>query len=179
MICGALCFISLPAHSKLVLNEQDYAGGLPDERVKFPSEVFEKAKELKSQKRYVEAEEIMLANLDQARRSSRGTPMMGKYLIRLNNILFDLGKTDESISAGEIGARILAKSDSSELITWKVNGESYLGFAYQRKRDFPRAVQKYREALRLAGQAPTGTITPAWMETLKSHKRQAEEQYPY
>ena len=160
---------------KKKLTENDYILGKPDKSIDFPSQSFEKAKALKKEKKLEEAEEILLNNLESARLAGRGTPKLGKYLIRLNNVLFARGKDKAAIKYGVIGVKLLALDNvhAKELSGWLVNGKSYLAMSYDRQRKFKKAVTQYKDAIDTAEQAPEGKVSKAWIKTLKQQRRKA------
>lgn len=155
------------------LNEMEYVGGDPDKGTRFPIEIFEMAKQLKTEKKYSQAEGLLLSNLEQARKAARGTDMLGKYLVRLNNIFFDQGNDTEAVKYGEVASKILTKNyyRSRDSIGWLVNVESYLAMSYSRLGKFDKAVKKYTEAITLSEKAPKGKVSDSWIETLKAQRK--------
>ena len=158
-------------------NERDYILGNPDASVRYPQEAFDLAGQLKSQRKFSDAEGILLDHLNQARKAAPGTDKLGQYMVRLNNVLFDGGKDDLAIKYGEIASKILNKNfyRSKDSIGWLVNIESYLAMGYNRKHQYKEAVQKYTDAIKLAETAPSGKVSSSWIETLKTQKKEAEK----
>lgn len=160
---------------KKKLTELDYLLGDPDRSLTFPAEAFDQAKELKKEKRLEEAEDLMLNHLELARKAGKGTTKLGKYLIRLNNILFARGKDKAAIKYGEIGVKLLAKdyAHAKELSGWLVNGQSYLAMSYSRQKKYKKAIKNFEDAIQSAETAPEGKVSPAWIKSLKQQRRDA------
>lgn len=158
-------------------NERDYILGNADTSVRFPQEAFDLAGQLKSQRKFSDAEGILLDHLNQARKAAPGSDKLGQYMVRLNNVLFDGGKDDLAIKYGEIASKILNKNfyRSKDSIGWLVNIESYLAMGYNRKHRYKEAVQKYTDAIKLAESSPSGKVAPSWIDTLKTQKKDAEK----
>lgn len=132
--------------------ESEYIDGTPDPQVKFPEEAFEKAKQLRKAGKSREAETLLKENLEAARKSQPGQVKLGKYLVRLNNVLFDQKKDGESIIFGIIAAKIFDRQSPEEkkkLDSWNANLHSYLAMAYDRRYHLELARLHYRRAIEL------------------------------
>lgn len=174
----ALISPSIPAQAvEANLTEHDYVAGAPDRSVRFPQEAFELAGKLKAEKKYSDAEGILLDHLEQARKAARGTDQLGQFMVRLNNVLFDGGKDKQAIKYGEIASKILNKNSyrSKDSIAWQVNIESYLAMGYARLHKYKESIAKYKEAINLAQGAPPGKVAASWIQTLKEQKKVAED----
>jgi|GEM_PF-2171144 len=171
--------------------EKAYLEGSPDKSAAFPTDAFDKAKELKltdSEK----AKELLLTNLPAAAKAAPGSLELAKYLVRLNNVLFAQGNDSAAIKYGEVALKILAreKADNQELVPWLVNVESYLAMSYERlgykekvEKNSTRALalarqatEHYREAIKLAKEAPAGKVTGKWMDILQKGLATSESQ---
>ena len=163
---------SAKSKKKKSYTEHDYLMGKPDKEVEFPQEAFEQAKALKKEKKLDEAADLLLLNLDKARRAGRGTTRLGKYLLRLNNILFGQGKDEKAIKYGKIGLKLITKDykNADQLSGWMVNGQSHLAMSFDRQRKFKNALKLYSEAIESANQAPEGKVSKTWLKFLKTKK---------
>ena len=148
--------------------EAQFIEGEPDKSVKFPEAAFEKSKELRAAKQFKEAEEVLKDNLADARKSAVGTPALGKYLVRLNNVLFDQAKDGEAIIFGEIACKIFDRQPAdkqADLTNWNASVHSYLAMAYDRRNHLHMAEKHYDRALDYASRA--SDVSVAWKNLLK------------
>ena len=174
---GFIAGIYFPVSAKKTeLTEHDYIIGEPDRKREFPIEAFKKAKELKNEKNLKEAESVLLENLEAARIAGKGTTRLGKYLLRLNNVLFALGKDEKAIKYGDIGVKLIAKDykDAGELSGWLVNGQSHLAMSFQRQGKLKEALKMFNAAIETANQAPEGKVSSVWLEFLKGEQEKLD-----
>lgn len=148
--------------------EKDFLEGKPDLKATFPEAEFAKAKELRTQKLPDSAAKLLLSKLDQAKASARGTTELGKYLVRLNNVLFDSGRDDDAIKYGEIGSKLFYQQplEKRPLPAWFVNIHSYLAQSYDRKRNYAAAERQYLKAIQMTGNATKAEVSPVWSKLL-------------
>lgn len=163
---------SAKSAKKKSYTEHDYLMGEPDKDVQFPQDAFEQAKVLKKEKKLDEAADLLLLNLDKARKAGRGTTKLGKYLLRLNNILFRQGKDKKAIKYGEIGLKLITKDykNAEQLSGWMVNGQSHLAMSFERQGKLKNALKMYSESIESATQAPEGKVSKTWLKFLKTKK---------
>ena len=180
LVTIAFCFLfqtpAVTAKSKK-LTEHDFILGEPDKSVSFPDDAFAQAKVFQKEKSLEEAEDLLITNLENARVAGRGTSKLGKYLIRLNNVLFARGKDKQAIKYGEIGVKLIALDlkNRDALIGWLVNGQSYLAMSLDRLKKYDKAIEQYNEVIELAESAPKGKVSAQWIKTLKQQKQSAIE----
>jgi len=148
--------------------EKDFLEGKPDVKATFPETEFAKAKELRTKKLPDSAAKLLLSKLDDAKASGRGTAELGKYLVRLNNVLFDSGRDDEAIKYGEVGSKLFYAQplEKRPLPAWFVNIHSYLAQSYDRKRNFAAAERQYLKAIQMTGNATKAEVSDAWTKLL-------------
>ncbi len=148
--------------------EKDFLEGKPDVKAVFPEAEFAKAKELRTKKLPDSAAKLLLSKLDDAKASARGTTELGKYLVRLNNVLFDSGRDDESIKYGEVASKLFYAQplEKRPLPAWFVNIHSYLAQAYDRKRNYAAAERQYLKAIQMTGNATKAEVSDAWTKLL-------------
>lgn len=169
--------------------EEPFLKGQIDSAVSFPQKAFEEANVLKVTAPD-KAAQLLQDNLESARKSSCGTEQLGKYLVRLNNVLFAQGKDFSAIAYGEIARKLLTKNHTAQTLPSLVNVESYLAMSNERQafkalqeKNFAlyrsltgRSKENYIEAIRLAKEAPSGKISPAWFKTIQTGLSNAELQ---
>ena len=153
-----------------VLFEKTFTEGEPDLKVEFPEDTFAKAKDLRKEKKPQTAEKLLLNKLDQARKSSVGTTKLGKYLVRLNNVLFDQGKDEDATKYGEIALKIFYAQplEKRPLAPWFSNIHSYLGMSYDRLAKYPEAEKHFLKAIKVSSAAPKAEVSETWMKLLYS-----------
>lgn len=173
--------ISLNCQYILESFEKPLLDGQTNKDSSFPGEAFEQAGALKRLNPQ-EAEKILQENLAQAQKSGSGTEQLGKYLVRLNNVLFAQGKDYAAIGYGEAARKLLMKQLGPETIPSLVNVQSYIAMSYDRaafkalkegdyrlfKKLADKSNQNFREAIRLSAEAPPGKISPQWTKTIES-----------
>lgn len=161
--------------------EKPFLNGEKEKGSTFPEEAFEQAGALKRLNPQ-EAEKVLRQSLSMAQKSGSGTEKLGKYLVRLNNVLFAQGKDFAAIKYGEVAQKILMKKLAPDTIPSVVNVQSYIAMSYDRaafkalkegdyrlyKALSDKAKQNYKEAIRISDQAPPGKISPEWIKTIKS-----------
>lgn len=148
--------------------DTQYTEGTPDKSVKFPQEAFEQAKALRKQKKSKEAEALLKKNLDEARKAAVGQPRLAKYLVRLNNVLFDQGKDSEAIIFGEIACQIFDAQDPKEFKNfenWNSAIHSYLAMSYDRRGRLNMAQSHYVRAIDYSKRGTN--VTSAWRSLLE------------
>ncbi len=148
--------------------EKDFLEGKPDVNTAFPEAEFAKAKDLRTQKLPDSAAKLLLSKLDQAKESARGTTELGKYLVRLNNVLFDCGRDDEAIKYGEIASKLFYAQplEKRPLPAWFVNIHSYLAQAYDRKHQWSQAEKQYLKAISMSSSATKAEVADVWRKLL-------------
>lgn len=168
-----------------VLFQKTFTEGVPDPKVEFPEEEFAKAKELRKEMKPDSAKKLLLSKLEAARKSSVGTTKLGKYLVRLNNVLFDQGDDPDALKYGEIALKIFYDQplEKRPLAPWMVNIHSYLAMSYDRQGKFDEAIKHYQKALQVSHGAPKAEVSENWMKLLynslaevykKTDKKEAE-----
>ena len=156
--------------------ESEYIEGKPDAAVQFPQEAFDKAIELRREKKFVEAEKVLKDNLERARKSAVGTPKLAMYLVRLNNVLFDLSKDGEAIIFGEIATKIFDSQPPKEhkkFENWNANVHSYLAMAYDRRYHLKMAQRHYVRALDYSKRG--SGVTNSWRKLLEKSLTMCEK----
>lgn len=148
--------------------EKEFLEGKPDVKATFPEAEFAKAKELRNQKLPDSAAKLLLSKLDEAKASARGTTELGKYLVRLNNVLFDSGRDDDAIKYGEIASKLFYAQplEKRPLPAWFVNIHSYLAQSYDRKKNYAAAERQYLKAIQMTGNATKAEVASAWSKLL-------------
>lgn len=148
--------------------EKEFLEGKPDVKATFPETEFAKAKELRTQKLPDSAAKLLLSKLNEAKASARGSTELGKYLVRLNNVLYDSGRDDEAIKYGEIASKLFYAQplEKRPLPAWFVNIHSYLAQAYDRKRNYPAAERQYLKAIQMTGNATKAEVSDSWTKLL-------------
>ncbi|MEZ4486694.1 MAG: tetratricopeptide repeat protein [Cyanobacteriota/Melainabacteria group bacterium] len=162
-----------PLESAAILN-RDYVdtflSGNPDHSVEFPDKAYETSRDLRMAVKPNDAERVLLESLDKARKASPGQERLGKYLVRLNNVLFDQGKDGQAIFYGEIACRIFdsqPESAQADLSAWNAGIHSYLAMSYERRHQFTLAEKHYQRALEYARQASSrGKVNGAWIKLI-------------
>lgn len=153
-----------------VLFEKSFTEGEPDLTIEFPEEEFAQAKELRKEKKPGTAEKLLLSKLEVARKSSAGTTKLGKYLVRLNNVLFDQGNDRDAIKYGEIAQKIFYDQplEKRPLAPWFVNIHSYLAMSYNRQLNYKEAEKHFKKAIQVSSNAPKAEVSESWMRLLYS-----------
>ena len=153
-----------------VLFEKTFTEGEPDLTIEFPEEEFAQAKELRKEKKPGTAEKLLLSKLEVARKSSVGTTKLGKYLVRLNNVLFDQGNDRDAIKYGEIAQKIFYDQplEKRPLAPWFVNIHSYLAMSYNRQLKYEEAEKHFKKAIQVSSNAPKAEVSESWMKLLYS-----------
>ena len=150
------------------LFESQFIEAEPDKSVMFPQEAFDQAKYLRQEKKFAAAETLLKKHLTEARKSAAGKPALGKYLVRLNNVLFDQAKDGEAIVFGEIACKIFDRQPEEEkknLTNWNAAAHSYLAMSYDRRNHLSLAEKHYARAIDYAGR--TDEVSEAWKKLLK------------
>ncbi|MDX2108203.1 MAG: tetratricopeptide repeat protein [Candidatus Melainabacteria bacterium] len=177
--------------------EKPFLEGTPDVSVQFPEKAFEEAKSLKTSDP-TKAAQVLMDNLAQATKAGCGSENLGKYLVRLNNVLFAQGQDYSAIAYGEVAQKILSKLNTPNVIPSLVNVQSYIAMGYDRQaykalkeknlelyKDLTaKSKENYVKAISLAQKAPAGTISSAWSKTIQdglqnSQKRMKEYENAY
>ncbi len=151
--------------------EKSFTEGEPDLTIEFPEDEFARAKELRKDKKPDTAEKLLFSKLEAAKKSSVGTTKLGKYLVRLNNVLFDQGDDKNAIKYGEIALKIFYDQplEKRPLAPWFVNIHSYLAMSYDRQRQLPEAEKHYLKAIQVSSNAPKAEVSESWMKLLYTH----------
>ncbi len=148
--------------------ESQFIEAKPDQSVMFPQEAFDQAKYLRKERKFSAAEALLKNHLAEARKSSAGKPELGKYLVRLNNVLFDQAKDGEAIVFGEIACKIFDRQPEEvkkELVNWNAAAHSYLAMSYDRRNHLSLAEKHYARAIDYADQ--TDSVSESWKKLLK------------
>ena len=150
------------------LFEKSFTEGTPDPKVKFPEDEFARAKELRNEKKPDSAEKILLSKLDAAKKSAVGTTKLGKYLVRLNNVLYDQGDFRDAITYGEIALKIFYAQplEKRPLAPWFVNIHTYLAWCYEAQTKFDKAEEHFLKAIQFSSSAPKAEVSDTWMKLL-------------
>lgn len=168
--------------------EKPFLEGTPDTATQFPTKAFDDAKSLKASDPK-KASQLLTDNLAQAIKAGCGTEQLGKYLVRLNNVLFAQGTDFAAIAYGEVAQKILARQSAPNVIPSLVNVQSYIAMSYDRQaykalkeknlelyKDLTaKSKENYSKAISLAQKAPAGTIGSAWSQTIQSGLQRSEQ----
>lgn len=151
-----------------LLFEKSFTEGTPDPKVKFPEDEFAKAKQLRKEQKPDSAEKILLSKIDAAKKSAVGTTKLGKYLVRLNNVLYDQGDFRDAITYGEIALKIFYAQplEKRPLSPWFVNIHSYLAWSYESQVKFDKAEKHFKKAIQYSSSAPKAEVSDKWMKLL-------------
>lgn len=147
---------------------ESFTQGTPDPNTPFPESEFAQAKQLKNERKLYTAEKLLLDKIEQAKSSARGQTELGRYCVRLANVLHEEGKDVEAVKYGEIAVRIFyaQRMERRPITTAFINIHTILGLSYERMRRYADAEKHLLKALSLASSAPRAEVSDMWLALL-------------
>ncbi len=137
-----------------------------DPRVTFPLAEFEKSDTLIRQRKFKEAEQVLMSKFLDARKAKPGSVLLGRYYIRLLTSNEGLERYEKAIQFGEKGLQILyaLPADKRGTAVPFFVGHSRLGQCYMYLGKLDEAERQFKKTINVAASAPKSEIDQEWLK---------------